>query len=199
MTIGRLAARVLVGGLFVGHGSQKLFGAFGGPGIDGTEAMMNSLELRPARRNAVLAGATEAGGGALLGLGLLTPAAAAAIIGAMTTAIRKVHLPNGLWSANGGYEYNLALIAALVAITEDGPGPVSLDHLLGIERKGPRWALAALATGVAASAVAIELGRRAGPATTRPTAPAAPEASASAGTSGERSTSDDGPGWTGHA
>jgi putative oxidoreductase len=172
MQIGRFLARAVIGGLFVGHGAQKLFGSFGGPGIEGTSGWMESLEMRPGRRNAVAAGAAEAGGGALLAAGLATPLASAALIGTMITAIRKVHLANGPWSTNGGYEYNVALIAALVALAEDGPGTLSLDALLGLERKGSRWGLLALALGAAASTLAIEVGRRTAPAATEPSEPA---------------------------
>jgi len=122
MSIARLAARVVIGGLFVGHGTQKLFGWFGGPGPEGTEAMMESLQLRPAKAHARLAGATETVAGSLLAVGLATPAAAAGLTGVMTTAIRKVHLPNGPWAANGGWEYNVVLIAAVAALAETGPG-----------------------------------------------------------------------------
>jgi putative oxidoreductase len=160
MSVGRLAARALIGGLFVGHGTQKLFGWFGGPGRAGTEGMMESLQMRPAKVHALAAGATEAVGGALLAAGLATPAAAAALTGVMTTAIKKVHLANGPWAANGGWEYNAVLIAAVVALTETGPGDLSLDHALGTERSGPAWALGALATGVAAAALTMAAGGR---------------------------------------
>ena len=161
MDLGRLLARGVIGGYFVGHGAQKLFGSFGGPGIEGATGMMTALQMRPARRNAYAAGVTETAGGALLVLGLATPAAAAALIGVMATAIRTVHLPNGAWNANGGLEYNAVLIATLTALAEDGPGDISLDGLLGFERPGAAWGLGALALGVAASTATIELGRRA--------------------------------------
>jgi len=157
---GRLVLRTVVGALFVGHGSQKLFGTFGGPGLEGTTQMMRALDMHPARRNAVLAGLTEAGGGALLLAGLATPAAGAALVGVMTTAVRKVHLPKGVWNSDGGYEYNAVLVAALVALAAEGPGPLSLDRALGTERTGARWGLAALVAGVLGSTLVVELGRR---------------------------------------
>jgi putative oxidoreductase len=188
MHIGRFLARAVIGSLFIGHGTQKLFGSFGGPGIEGTSGMMESLGMHPARRNAYAAGAAEAGGGALLVAGLATPLACAALIGTMITAIRKVHLPNGPWAANGGYEYNVALIAALVALAEDGPGPLSLDALLGVQRKGSAWGLLALLLGAAASTAAIEVGRRAGAGLPTPAEPAlAPYGD----TAGDPTTSDD--------
>ena len=107
---------------------------------------------------------TETAGGALLALGLATPLASASLIGTMITAIRKVHVPNGPWAAQGGWEYNAMLIAALVALAETGPGALSLDRLGGRERSGIMWGLGALALGAAASTAAIEAGRRFAPA-----------------------------------
>ena len=160
MQLGRLIARTVIGSLFIGHGTQKLFGSFGGPGLQGTDGMMEALNMRPARRNSLAAGLTETTGGALLVAGLATPLAAAGLIGVMVTAIRKVHLPNGPWAANGGWEYNAVLIAALAALAEDGPGDLSLDAATGLERRGAKWALGALALGAAASTLTIEMGRR---------------------------------------
>jgi putative oxidoreductase len=165
MEIGRLAARAVIGGLFVGHGTQKLFGWFGGPGMQGTEQMMGALEMRPTRVNAIAAGVSETAGGVLLMAGAATPLAASALIGTMITAIRKVHQPNGPWAAQGGWEYNAVLISALTALVDAGPGDLSLDAVVGREQWGPGWAVAGLALGAAASTAAIALGRRAsGPA-----------------------------------
>ena len=160
MNFGKLAARGIIGGLFMGHGLQKLKGWFGGPGLEGTEQMMQSLEMEPARRNAVVAGAVETAGGAMVAAGILTPLASAGLIGTMITAIRKVHLPNGPWVTQGGYEYNLVLIAALLALADEGPGTPSVDAALDEEHTGPAWSLAALALGAATSAAVVELGRR---------------------------------------
>jgi putative oxidoreductase len=166
MNVARLGARVIIGGLFIGHGTQKLKGWFGGPGIEGTEGMMEALEMHPPRRNAIAAGTAETVGGAMLVAGFATPLAASALIGTMITAIRKVHLPKGPWVAEGGYEYNLVLIGALLALAEEGPGDVSLDNVLGMQRTGLPWALGALVMGAAASTATIEMGRRSSPATT---------------------------------
>ena len=141
--------RVLVGGLFVGHGTQKLFGWFGGHGLDGTAGFFDSIGLKPGKRNAAAAGVAEAGGGALLALGLATPLAGVGITSAMVQAIRTVHGDKGPWVSDGGWEYNAVLIAAALAIVETGPGPISLDRALGTERSGTLWALAALGAGVA--------------------------------------------------
>ena len=158
MRLARPIARLFVGGLFFGHGAQKLFGWFGGPGLDGTTQMMEKLEMRPARRNAIAAGAAEAGGGALIALGAFTPLAASALIGTMVTAIRKFHLAKGFWNTGGGYEFNLTLVAALLLLVEEGPGPLSVERTLGRERRGAYWALAALAAGAAGSAAAVAVG-----------------------------------------
>jgi putative oxidoreductase len=169
MKLGLALLRCVVGGLFIGHGTQKLFGWFGGHGPEATAKAFESLGLRPGRRHATAAGAAEAGGGALLALGLFTPAAAATLVGVMSTAIEKVHAPKGPWITNGGYEYNLVMIAAVLALADVGPGDLSLDHALGIEVKGPLVALLALAGGVAGSAVVTRLG-------TEPEEPATPHA-----------------------
>jgi len=148
MKIGRLLLRLVVGGLFVGHGTQKLFGWFGGQGLDATAQGFEHLGMRPGRQNAIAAGAAEAGGGALLAVGLATPLAESALIATMLTAIHRVHGPKGPWLTDGGYEYNLVLIAAALALADVGPGPLSLDAARGRERSGSGWALAALSAGV---------------------------------------------------
>ena len=161
MDLGRLLARLVLGGLFFGHGTQKLFGWFEGGGPEGTGEMMESVGLRPGRVNALVAGATEAGSGALLAAGAATPLAAAGICGVMLTAVRRIHWKNGVWNTNGGYEYNAAIVAALAALVETGPGRWSLDAARGRIRRGSGWTLAALALGAAGSELAIRLGDRA--------------------------------------
>ena len=155
MGLFRFLARVTIGLLFVGHGTQKLFGWFGGGGPEGTGKYFESIGLRPGRRYALAAGASEAGGGLLLAAGAATPLAAAALSGEMFTAIRTVHWEKGVWSARGGYEYNLVLLAGVFGLTENGPGDWSVDGALGRKRWGTGWALAALAAGAAGSAAAL--------------------------------------------
>lgn len=152
MKIGRLLLRLTVGGFFFGHGTQKLFGWFGGKGLDATAAGFEALGLRPGRRNAIAAGVAEAGGGALLAAGLAVPLAASALTATMLTAIDTVHGKNGPWVSNGGYEYNVVLIAAAIALVEVGPGGISLDAARGREHSGSAWALAALAAGAVGAA-----------------------------------------------
>src|SRR3954463_6192319 len=157
MKLGKLAVRGVIGPLFVGHGTQKLFGWFGGHGLEGTAGFFESgLELRPGKRHATAAGLSEAVGGALIPLGAATPLAAGMIIGAMTTAIRKVHLSKGPWVTEGGFEYNAVLIAAVLALAESGPGKPSVDAALFPRMKGTGWALAALGAGVAGSYLATQ-------------------------------------------
>jgi putative oxidoreductase len=140
----RTLLRVLVGGLFIGHGSQKLFGWFGGYGPDGTGQFFDSIGLSPGRRNAMVAGASEAGGGALLALGLFTPVAGTLITAVMAQAIRSVKMDKGPFAQDGGWELEALFAAAALLFVEIGPGPISLDHALDTERSGTAWALLAL-------------------------------------------------------
>jgi putative oxidoreductase len=162
MELGLLVLRVVVGLLFMGHGSQKLFGMFGGYGIEGTGGFLEALGLRPGRVLAVGAGVAEVAGGALLALGLLTPFAAFLLIATMVVAIATVHWSNGVWSSEGGYEYNVVIIAALFAITATGPGDWSLDNALSIDANGTGWALASLGAGVLGGLLPVGLGRLGG-------------------------------------
>jgi len=152
MSLGRLALRSAIGGLFIGHGTQKLFGWFDGYGLDSTAEMFGSLGLRPAKAHAVAAGAAEAGGGAGILLGAFTPLSGAAVIATMITAIRTVHGKNGPWATNQGYEYNLVLIAATLALADTGPGSPSVDAARGRESHGLGAAALTLALGVAGAA-----------------------------------------------
>ena len=192
MKLGRLLLRVTVGGLFVGHGTQKLFGWFDGHGLEATSNMFDSIGMRPGRRNALAAGVAEAGGGAALAAGFATPLAAATLTSVMLTAINRVHLKNGPWSTNGGYEYNAVLIAAVLALAEVGPGELSLDHALGQERTGPGWALLALALGVAGAAGA-HIAAESTPAPPAPAeAPSTGDASTNSGASAPTETQEAG-------
>jgi putative oxidoreductase len=159
MELGLLVLRVVVGALFLGHGSQKLFGSFGGSGLEGTGGFFESLGLHPGRRLALAAGLAEMAGGLLFALGLLTPLAAALIIAVMSIAIASVHWPNGLWVSKGGFEYNLVLIAVAFSVTSIGAGRWSLDRLLGLDVAGPDWALGALLAGVLGAIAALGLRR----------------------------------------
>jgi putative oxidoreductase len=176
MRIARLLGRLLIGGTFFAHGAQKLFGWFGGSGPEATGQMMEKLGMRPGKQNAIAAGSAEAFGGLGIALGAFTPAAAAALIATMLTAIRTVHLDKGFWVTEGGFEYNLALIAALLILVDGGPGTPSVDSALGLDDTGPGWALAALAAGVAGATLAMAASSKAAP--TAPDQAPAPEPSA---------------------
>jgi putative oxidoreductase len=152
MKVGRLLLRATVGGFFIGHGTQKLFGWFGGYGLKATAQGFEGMGMRPGLPNAVAAGVAEAAGGAAVLVGFETPLAASTLIATMLTAINRVHLKNGPWVTKGGYEYNAVLIAAAATLAEIGPGALSIDALRGKDRSGDLWALAALGLGAAGAA-----------------------------------------------
>ena len=160
MELGLLVLRVVVGLLFMGHGAQKLFGLFGGHGLQGTAGFFEQgLNLRPGKVHATGAGAAEFFGGLLLVLGLFTPLAAAMLIGTMVVAVITVHWSKGVWSTEGGYEYNAVLMAVAFAVTAVGPGNWALDHELGFDISGAGWALAALAAGLIGGLAMLGAGR----------------------------------------
>jgi len=148
MSLGLLVLRVVVGLLFFGHGAQKLFGWFGGHGLSGTGQFFESMGFPQGKRQAFMAGLFEAGGGLLIALGLVTPVAAAALIAVMTVAVIRVHFAKGVWSTDGGYEYNAVLVAVVFALSGVGAGNWSLDHALGLHLHGAGWALGALGVGI---------------------------------------------------
>jgi putative oxidoreductase len=158
MGFGRLLIRATVGGIFVEHGTQKLFGWFDGHGPDGTGQFFESVGLRPGRRNALAAGTAEAAGGILFAAGSATPVAAAALSSVMLTALRTVVWKDGIKVGTGGFE--LLLLACAVGVAEEGPGRLSLDAAFGRERKGLRWGAAVLGAAAAGSLLATALGRR---------------------------------------
>ena len=135
--VGLLVLRAGVGGALFAHGSQKLFGWFGGGGLAGTGAMFDKMGFTPGKTNAVAAGLGEAGGGALLALGLATPAAGAAVAGTMGVAA-SMHVANGFFAVEGGYEYPAVLGVSAIALALTGPGVFSVDHLLG-HRTNRSW------------------------------------------------------------
>ena len=126
---GALALRIPVGIIFVAHGAQKLFGLFGGYGLEGTGQWLDSIGLSPGYLMALLAGGTEFLGGLALIIGLLVRPASAALAFAMLVAIFTVHAQNGLFMSNNGYEFGLALLAASVSLMFSGAGHASVDRL----------------------------------------------------------------------
>ena len=125
-----LALRIPLGIIFMAHGAQKLFAWFGGYGLEGTGQWMESIGLAPGFLMALLAGSGEFFGGLFILLGLLTRPAAVVLAFTMVVAIVAVHLPNGLFMSNNGYEFGLALLAGSVALAISGAGKLSADKVI---------------------------------------------------------------------
>ena len=140
-----LMLRVVIGGLIAGHGAQKLFGAFGGPGLGGTAGWLESLGLRPGWLWAAGTGCGELGGGLLTVLGLGGPLGSILTNSAMKMATFKVHSGKPIWASAGGAELPVVNAAVGTALALAGPGRYSLDRLCGI--KIPRWVTALVAIG----------------------------------------------------
>ncbi len=122
--------RILVGIIFIAHGAQKLFGMFGGYGLEGTGQWMESIGLAPGYLMALLSGSVEFFGGLALVIGLLARPAALVLAVTLVVAILSVHIGNGLFMSNNGYEFGLALLAGTVAVLIEGAGRFSLDRLI---------------------------------------------------------------------
>lgn len=162
MSYGILLLRVVLGSIMAAHGAQKLFGWLGGGGPHATAGGFGQLRFRAPLVLAVVAGLAELGGGLLLATGLLTPLAALAIAVVMLNAIGTVHWRNGFWNTNGGYELNLLVLTAAVALAATGPARFSLDNLIGWadNASGLWWGVGVLAVAVLVSALTLTLGRR---------------------------------------
>lgn len=155
MNIGLLVLRLAVGLTLAAHGTQKLFGWFGGPGLDATGQFFTVLGFPPGRRHALMAALGETLSGVLLAVGLATPAAAAIVVSVMLVAIVTVHLSKGFFAQNGGYEYALVLAAAALTLAFTGPGSFSIDALIGLGRSGVLWGVAALLAGLVGGGTAL--------------------------------------------
>jgi len=127
---GLTVVRILVGIIFMAHGSQKLFGLFGGYGLEGTAQYMASLGLTPGYLMALLSGGSEFFGGLALVIGLLARPAAALLTVMLVVAILSVHIHNGLFMANNGYEFALALLGGALAVLIEGAGRLSVDRAI---------------------------------------------------------------------
>ena len=149
MDVGLLIVRVVIGLLFAVHGTQKLFGWFGGYGLQGTAGFMGQLRYRQPQLAALTAGAFETGAGLFLAAGLLTPLAAAAVIGVMINAVVSAKLKAGLV---GGYELDLLYASAAAGLAFTGAGRYAVDNVLrdafGWTLAGTTWGVVALALGV---------------------------------------------------
>jgi putative oxidoreductase len=124
-----LLIRVIVGGIFMVHGAQKMFGAFGGHGLAATVEMMGAIGY--------LVAIGEFFGGLGLVVGFLSRFSAAALVVIMIGAIAMVHGPKGFLLSEGGFEYNLALIGLLLPILIAGPGHYSVGRMLPLPKSGP--------------------------------------------------------------
>ena len=131
-----LALRIPIGIVFMAHGAQKLFGWFGGYGLEGTGQWMASIGLGPGMLMAFLAGSGEFFGGLAILLGILTRPAAAVLSITMLVAIFTVHFEHGLFMSNGGYEFALALLAASVSLMMSGAGKLSIDQFISQRLRG---------------------------------------------------------------
>jgi len=160
MTVGLLVLRALVGTLFAGHGSQKLFGWFGGGGLRESGKFFEKLGFRPGLAFAALAGLGELVGGLLLAFGLFVPVAALLVAGVMASAIAAVHWKRGLWNQNGGLEFPLVLATVGFAVAAIGPGRLSLDNVFGIDWHGIWWALGAVGLGTVGGLLSLLPGRK---------------------------------------
>ena len=129
--------RLVQGSLMAGHGAQKLFGSFGGPGLEGTSGFMEMLGMRPGRPWAYLAGLSEFGGGALTALGFLNPLGPLGVIGAMAMATRKAHWDKPIWVTEGGAELPVLNMAISTALMIREPDAFSLDRIFGVRL--PAW------------------------------------------------------------
>jgi putative oxidoreductase len=125
-----LALRLAAGFIFAAHGSQKLFGWFGGYGLEGTGQFMSSIGLAPGYLMALLAGSAEFLGGLALILGLFVRPAAAVLAVTMAVAIFSVHIDKGLFMSNNGYEFGLALLVISISLAISGAGRASVDRML---------------------------------------------------------------------
>ena len=130
--LGLLVIRLVIGLTFAAHGSQKLFGWFGGYGIDGNAQFFESVGLKPGKPLAVLAGMGEFLSGLFFAAGFLTPLAAAAMVVIMLVAMKTVTGKNGYWITANGTEYSVAIIAVAIGVALTGPGAYALDKLIGL-------------------------------------------------------------------
>jgi putative oxidoreductase len=161
MSYGLLLLRVVLGSTMAAHGAQKLFGWFGGGGVRGTGAFFGNFGFRTPVLMALAAGLTEFGGGLLLATGFLTPLGALAVTIVMLNAVSLVHWPKGFFNANGGYEFNLLIASAAVALAATGPGRFAIDRAIGWDdnTSGLWWALGVVGAAAIVTFLTLTVGR----------------------------------------
>src|SRR5256885_11408648 len=153
--LGILILRLVIGLTVAAHGAQKLFGWWGGPGMDGWVGAMHRMRIRPAVPWAWMSALAELLGGIGLAVGLLTPLPGLAIAGSMLVAIALVHWPKGFFSTKGGFEFNLSILAAIFIIALAGPGTYSLDAALRVQLPEPLTLIAGTVAVLAGVGVAL--------------------------------------------
>jgi putative oxidoreductase len=165
--VGLLLLRLVVGLTFAGHGLQKAFGWWTGPGWTGWTGAVARMGFRPALLWSAISIGAELAGGLLLAAGLLTPIAVTAIAGQSVVIILKAHWAKGFWNRDGGYEFPLALAAAAIAVGLIGPGALSADAALGF-MPPPEVGLLLIVVGLAGGALSYSLSLLSGPAPSNP-------------------------------
>lgn len=156
MAYGLLLLRVVVGGIFFGHGAQKLFGWWEGPGLAGVRGWLGGAGYRMPAVMAVVLACSESSG-LLFAFGLFTPFVALALTATMIVAVATTHWKNGFWSSKGGYEFNLSLVSVVVAVTMIGPGRFSLDRAFGWDDNlsGLWWGVGVVVVGALGAAFVL--------------------------------------------
>jgi putative oxidoreductase len=155
LATGLLILRLGVGLILAAHGAQKLFGWWGGPGVEGWTNAMTRMRIRPARPWAWISALGEFAGGLALAAGFVFPFPSAAIAASMLVAVALVHYPKGFFNSKGGFEFNLSLLAAVVALALTGPGAISLDNAFKIHFPEPVTVIVVAVLTVAGAAAAL--------------------------------------------
>jgi putative oxidoreductase len=159
MSVALLVLRLVVGLLFAGHGSQKLFGWPRGQGLRATAGFFEAAGLAPGLPLACLAGLAELGGGILLALGLAVPIACLLLVAVMAAAIAVVHWKHGVWAQQGGFEFPLVMAASAFSLAAIGAGRYSLGRAFGLGWHGLGWAIAAALVGAGGALALVAMAR----------------------------------------
>jgi putative oxidoreductase len=162
MSSGLLLLRLAVGGVMAAHGAQKLFGWWGGPGMSGTAGMCTNMAYRAPFLMACGLALSEFGGGLSLAAGFLTPLGAFAVTVVMINAVYLIHWANGFFNGNGGFEFNLLIAAAAIALAAIGPGRFSIDHAIGWDDNisGVWWGAGVAVAAAIVAFLTLTVGRR---------------------------------------